>query len=78
MAPDQRIDRLEAKMATLEIATSHGFGEVKEALRHLNQLVSSTIDRPPPPPPVWVLLLSSGTFLVGLASLVVAVAQIVR
>lgn len=79
MPPDDvRIKRLEDKVASLEVATSHGFGEMKTDLRHLGDLVKATIDKPSPPPPVWVLLLSSGTFLVGAASLVVAIAQFTR
>jgi len=73
-----RIERMEDKMASLEVATAHGFGEVRQDIAHVRQLVEATLDRPPAPPPIWVLLLSSGTFLVGMASLILSVSQLVK
>jgi len=68
--------RLEDEVAALKVATAHGFGELRESLSHVREMVAVAIDRPPPPTPTWVMLLSSGTFLVGLASLLLAVTQL--
>lgn len=76
MPETARVDRLEDKVSSLEIATAHGFGEIRQDLAHLREILTATIDRPPPPTPTWVMLLSSGTFLVGLASLLLAVTQL--
>lgn len=68
---------MEEKVGSLEVATAHGFGELRQELVHLRQLVESTINRPPAPTPVWVALLASGTLLTGLASMVLAIVQLV-
>lgn len=78
MADEARLGRLEEEVAALKLTTSHGFGKVDASLEHLQALVSATIDRPPPPPPVWVMLLTSATLVVAVATLLLAVAQMVR
>lgn len=70
-----RIARLEDKVGSLEVATAHGFGELRQDIAHLRELVSQTLGRPPATP-VWMLLLASGTFLLGLAACLLAASQL--
>lgn len=79
MVPESsRIERLEDELSALKVASAHGFGEVRQDIAHLQKLLEATINRPPAPPPTWVMLLASGTFLLGLASLLLATAQLLR
>lgn len=75
MADEARIERLEDKIGSLEVATAHGFGEMRQDIAHLRELVSQTLGRPQQTP-VWVLLLASGTFLLGLGSCLLVAAQL--
>lgn len=70
-----RIGRLEDKVGSLEVATAHGFGELRQDIAHLRELVPQTLARPQATP-IWMLLLASGTFLLGLAACLLAAAQL--
>lgn len=75
---EARLERLEDEVAALKLATSHGFGKLDANLEHLQALVQATINRPPAPPPTWVVLLTSATLVVAVATLLLAVAQLQR
>ena len=75
MIEETRLPRLEDKVSSLEVATAHGFGELRQDIAHLRELVSQTLSRPQPTP-VWMLLLASGTFLLGLAATLLAASRL--
>lgn len=74
MAGEDRMDRLEEKVAALQTASHQAFGRIEAEIAHLRQLVESTLAKPSPPAPAWLVLVGVGACMTGAASLVVGVA----
>lgn len=78
MAGEDRMDRLEEKVAALQTASYQAFGRIEAEIAHLRQLVESTLAQPSPPAPAWLVMVGAGSLLTGIAALLLGAGLLLR
>jgi hypothetical protein len=77
MAEEARIERLEDRVASLEMATAHGFGKLEMSIAALSELVRATIARPVETPR-WVGLLAASALVLSVGTVLIAFVLLVK